>query len=858
MRNITKIRRSVRAISPVISVLLMIAIAVVASLVAYAWVMGYMNFQTSKAGQSILIQSYAVSADGTTLYVYVQNNGQGSVVFTPSTCAYINDAAGTNVVVDDTSIDGGQTTLITVSGLSLDITKAVKVKVVTTSGTFAEVKGVPPISGGVSNVPTAYADSYSVVRNTVLTVNAPGVLANDRHVTIAEKVSDPSHGGVVLDAGGSFQYTPVADYVGVDSFTYKASDGTEYSNTVAVTINVVTEPAVLDSFDVVVAEAGDKVQNVPFGITVTAKDQYDTIFTSWADPNTLGASSGSIAPTSTGTFTTGVWSGTVTLSDAGSITITTTGGTKTGTSVPITVLAQYSVNFELDTGGDSMSPSGSNIIYVEGTVVQLSAEALTDYHFTEWTATGSIVITNPTSEDGATATINSAGTITANFEPDSLPDALVSTPELDPASPITLGGSVTATVEVSGTGTTPTGTVTFQSSTDGTTWTTISVETLSGGFATSDPYTPNAAGTNYLIRAQYGGDIHYNGGATSSAASLTVNKADATLSAVTLNPASPIVLGDSVTPSATVSGVSGITPTGTVTFYVSTNSGSSWSTLGTGTLSGGSATCGTSYTPSSVSSNYRFRASYGGDTNYNTIAASGTGTSLTVQAPQVTYVGAGAGVSGTSQRYSATTLNVAYPSDLAADDLLIMQVTVRSTSYAAPTTPSGWTLLSGTPDSSSSTVRQYIYYKFATGSETGSQSISFAATGQYTGYTLMARMYAFRNVALTSFTEGGGVGSGNSATITGQAVTTTGDNRLALAFVFVADNNNVGSFSGGNWAEAAEYQYNGPYSGDDGCIQLQTATMVSAGTISGGSYTMDDSDPWGVRAFALIPRTSLP
>ena len=43
MRRITKIKRSVRAISPVIATLLMIAIAVAASFVVYAWVIGYIG-----------------------------------------------------------------------------------------------------------------------------------------------------------------------------------------------------------------------------------------------------------------------------------------------------------------------------------------------------------------------------------------------------------------------------------------------------------------------------------------------------------------------------------------------------------------------------------------------------------------------------------------------------------------------------------------------------------------------------------------------------------------------------------------------------------------------------------------------
>jgi len=79
MRNITKFKRSIRGISPVISVLLMIAIAVVASLVAYAWVMGYMTFQTGKVGNSIQIPSYAPGATDNLIVVYVQNVGQGTV-----------------------------------------------------------------------------------------------------------------------------------------------------------------------------------------------------------------------------------------------------------------------------------------------------------------------------------------------------------------------------------------------------------------------------------------------------------------------------------------------------------------------------------------------------------------------------------------------------------------------------------------------------------------------------------------------------------------------------------------------------------------------------------------------------------
>ncbi len=199
---------------------------------------------------------------------------------------------------------------------------------------------------------------------------------------------------------------------------------------------------------------------------------------------------------------------------------------------------------------------------------------------------------------------------------------------LSPDGPITLGGSVRANAIVGGI-VTPTGTITFQYSTDsGATWNALgAVKTLSKGSVTSDSYTPNAIGNNYQIRAVYGGDSNYNP-VTGSPVSLTVNKANPTVPAPTLNPTSPIYLGGSVTAAATISGVSAITPTGTVTFQYSTNSGSTWTQLGTiKTLSTGSVTSD-SYTPNAIGNNYQIRAVYGGDSNYNPVT--GSPVSLTV------------------------------------------------------------------------------------------------------------------------------------------------------------------------------------------------------------------------------------
>ncbi len=94
----------------------------------------------------------------------------------------------------------------------------------------------------VPDAPVAVTDSYVTDEDTLLSVPASGVLANDYDVDgdalTAELVSDVSHGTLTLNANGSFNYQPAANYNGVDNFTYRAVDLMLNSNVVMVTINI--------------------------------------------------------------------------------------------------------------------------------------------------------------------------------------------------------------------------------------------------------------------------------------------------------------------------------------------------------------------------------------------------------------------------------------------------------------------------------------------------------------------------------------------------------------------------------------------------------------------------------------------
>jgi hypothetical protein len=102
---------------------------------------------------------------------------------------------------------------------------------------------VPP-----NTPPVANDNSYTVQGGTTLTVPAPGVLGNDtdaeNNPLSAGLAASVAHGSLSLASNGSFVYTPAVGYVGPDSFTYRANDGTDVSNAATVSIAVTAPPPV--------------------------------------------------------------------------------------------------------------------------------------------------------------------------------------------------------------------------------------------------------------------------------------------------------------------------------------------------------------------------------------------------------------------------------------------------------------------------------------------------------------------------------------------------------------------------------------------------------------------------------------
>ena len=136
------------------------------------------------------------------------------------------------------------------------------------------------IQGMGVEAPVATNDTYTTNEDTELLVVAPGVLGNDNDPPLtAELVDGPGNAAAfALNADGSFDYTPAAEYSGTDSFTYKASKSGVRSAvaTVEITVDPVNDaPADIDL-------AGNSVaENLPVGtlvgtFTTTDLDVSDT------------------------------------------------------------------------------------------------------------------------------------------------------------------------------------------------------------------------------------------------------------------------------------------------------------------------------------------------------------------------------------------------------------------------------------------------------------------------------------------------------------------------------------------------------------------------------------------------------
>jgi len=129
--KIGKFRVSKKAVSPVIATLLMIAVAVAASVIVYVWSAGLLGTLMGGGGaqvkEQLIMEAYDWGTPGT-LTLYLRNVGSSS---SNVTAVYVGGVPGT---IASIILDPGEASNLAVTGLSETSGLAYTVKVVTRTG----------------------------------------------------------------------------------------------------------------------------------------------------------------------------------------------------------------------------------------------------------------------------------------------------------------------------------------------------------------------------------------------------------------------------------------------------------------------------------------------------------------------------------------------------------------------------------------------------------------------------------------------------------------------------------------------------------------------------------------------------
>jgi VCBS repeat-containing protein len=102
------------------------------------------------------------------------------------------------------------------------------------------------VSQRPNTAPVAANATGSTSEDTALTASLPTAADGESDPVTYAKATNPSHGTATVTSGGSYIYTPTANYNGPDSFTYTVSDGQGGSNTytMSLTVNAVNDAPV--------------------------------------------------------------------------------------------------------------------------------------------------------------------------------------------------------------------------------------------------------------------------------------------------------------------------------------------------------------------------------------------------------------------------------------------------------------------------------------------------------------------------------------------------------------------------------------------------------------------------------------
>ncbi|WP_040395410.1 Ig-like domain-containing protein, partial [Catenovulum agarivorans] len=126
----------------------------------------------------------------------------------------------------------------------------------------------------INDIPRLQADNYSMDKGELLSVLAPGVLANDSEVDgeslTVTLITPPTQGSVTLNSDGGFSYQANDVFVGNISFIYAATDtaGTSAQQTVSINVKDINLPPIVSNGNFVTIEE----QSISISLANLAQD----------------------------------------------------------------------------------------------------------------------------------------------------------------------------------------------------------------------------------------------------------------------------------------------------------------------------------------------------------------------------------------------------------------------------------------------------------------------------------------------------------------------------------------------------------------------------------------------------------
>ena len=370
--------------------------------------------------------------DSNTATVTVTVNAVNDAPIANDVSSSMNEDVATDITLDATDVDDGDTLTYSVVSAASNGTTAVSGNIVTytpdANWSGSDTFTYKVNDGTVDSNTATVTITVNAVNDTPIATDVSAATNEDTALGVTLTSSDVegdtltysvvgTNNGTVTISGSTATYTPTQDFNGTDTFTYKANDGNTDSNTatVTVTVNAVNDAPVANAMSVATDSQASTTLQIDLDVSDVDGDTLTPFLTATVSNGTLALITGTTSlvynPTDgfsgTDTFVYGVNDGTVDSNTATvTITVTTANSAPAATDISGATNEDTAVNITLtatDVEGDALTYS---IVGTNNGTVTLSGATATYTPDANWNGTDTFTYkANDGTVDSNTATV---------------------------------------------------------------------------------------------------------------------------------------------------------------------------------------------------------------------------------------------------------------------------------------------------------------------------------------------------------------------------------------------------------------------------------------------------------------------